>query len=129
MSDDNFYGREEALNIDLDACYRAAILEAKNGFDSIVHGNAKLGGLLIRQARVKLAIVIGNEARAMEYLSSHPLPPVFPWPGTPGRKESGADKDAEEFERGVNRQHAHPGLVEKLEEIKEAIVAARREQN
>lgn len=119
MSDDNFYGRETALNVDIEAATRAAVREARRAYQHIIAGDGSESALLLRRVVYRLAITLGNQSHAEESLYMATLAPL-------GLDRSAEEKrDQEELEKGVNRQHKHPGLAEALATIEARLAALR----
>ncbi len=125
MSDNEWYGREEALGIDLDACRRAASREARRGFRLIIRGNGIRGRLEIRRAVYRLSLAVGNQSRAEEYLADTCSLGLETPIGKLGNMISEKDKaDREQLDLAAARQHPHPQLLENLQVIEQELAAA-----
>jgi hypothetical protein len=111
MSDDDFYGRESALGVDLDACRRAAVREARRGYDSLVMGDSEQGKMEVRRAVYRLAVALGNQTIAQEYLWTENTS----WLGNVCSAEE--IQDRQELDRAVAREHPHPQLIAALNRI------------
>lgn len=112
MSDDDFYGRQPALNVDLGACRRAAVREARRDYDRLVMGDDEQGKLLMRRAVYRLAVAVGNQTIAQEHIWIADSP----WLGSLFSAEE--IQDREELDRAVAREHPHPELIAALNRIK-----------
>lgn len=121
MSDNDFYGREPAPGVDIDACKRAAVREVRHGLDSIIHGQANMGRLKVRRAALRLAIALGNQSDAESYLGDSPYSVVSH--ATDAQAAEGADRA--ELDRAVAGKHRHPALLANLKQIEASIVEAK----
>lgn len=121
MSDDAYYGREPALNVDLDACRRAAVQESRDGLNKIIGGNADAGRWMIRRAVYRLALAVGNQSEAEAYLRSACMPAL------PDYRLSDAEKaDRAELDAAAARQHPHPELLAALQAAERQLAEARK---
>lgn len=111
MSDDDFYGREAAMNVDIDACYLAALREFRRAADQVACGYAVLGSLRMRRAVYRLAVAVGNQSRAEDYIAESAMPRL-PSVAMADEKCGEAQLDA-----AANRAHPLPELISALRVI------------
>lgn len=111
MSDDELYGREPALGVDLDACRSAALREVRRGLDHVVMQSTAVGSAMIRRAVLRLSVALGNQSRAEEYIWTQDMPRLV--------NISSAQElaDREQLDCAVAREHPHPGLLAALKSI------------
>ena len=108
MDPAEFFGRESAVGIDITLACDGAAAEVLRGLSKILHGRAEEGAAAIRRAVLRLAIAMGNQSMAEEYLAQRlagPAQAVAP----PDEVRARAELD-----RGVAREHPLPGLVTAL---------------
>lgn len=123
MSDDDFYGRQPALEVDLDICRQAALVEARRAFDKIVWGRPEQGKLELRRTVYRLAVACGNHTEASEWISGQPLD-ISRDINIPAERQW-----INELDRGAGREHPHPNLIAELREIETALVALKKRQS